>query len=78
MFLLFLFLQELHVQLPQLFQEAPVGDDSPAALHVLDGLHHRHVLTDHEVGEEKGGGATPSHHTVHQQLIWTYRSHTVR
>lgn len=69
---LFPFLQELHVQLSQLFQEAPVGDDPPAFLHVLNGVDHRHVLTDHEVSEEKCGRPTPSHHTVHQQFICTY------
>lgn len=61
--------QELHVQLPQLFQEAPVGSDPPACFHLLDSVHQCHVLTDHEVGEEERGRATPSHHAVHQQFI---------
>lgn len=65
-----LFLQEVLVQLPELFQEAPVGDDPPALFHMLNGIHHRHVLTDHEVCEEERGGAAPSHHAVHQQFIW--------
>ncbi|KAG7227976.1 hypothetical protein INR49_005597 [Caranx melampygus] len=63
------FLQELHVELSQLFQEAPVRDDAPAFLHVLDGIHHRHVLADHEVREEQRGRPAPPHHTVHQQFI---------
>lgn len=63
------FLLELLVQLSQLLQKAPVGDDPSAFLYVLDGVHHRHVLVDHEIGKKKRGGATPSHHTVHQQFI---------
>lgn len=61
--------QELLVQLPQLLQEAPVGNNPPALLHLLDGVHQRHVLADHEVGEEERGRAAPPHHTVHQQFI---------
>lgn len=52
---LFPFLQEAHVQLPQLFEEAPVGDDPPPPLHMFHGVHQRHVLADHEVGEEERG-----------------------
>lgn len=65
----FLSVQELLVQFPQLFQEAPVGNNPPARFHLLDGVHQCHVLTDHEVGKEERGGATPPHHTVHQQFI---------
>lgn len=37
---------------------------------MFHGVHQRHVLADHEVGEEERGWATPPHHAVHQQFVW--------
>ncbi len=63
-------LQQVCVQLSQLLQKAPVWDDAAPALDVVDGVYNRHVLVDHQVGQEECGGATAAHHAVDQKLIW--------
>lgn len=57
--------RELRVQLPQLLEEAPVGQDPAARLDVLGGVGQRHAFADHQVGQEQRGRATPTHHAVH-------------
>ncbi len=71
-------LQQVCVQLSQLLQKAPVWDDVAPALDVVDGVYNRHVLVDHQVGQEECGGATAAHHAVDQKLIWRNKGDTPR
>lgn len=63
-------LQQVFVQLSQLLQEAPVWDDASPLFDVVDGVYNRHVLVDHQEGQEECGRATAAHHTVNKKLIW--------
>lgn len=56
------------VQAAELPQEPSVGDDASVVLHRLDGLHQRQVLSDHQVGQNQGGGAAHPHGAVDQDL----------
>lgn len=47
-------LHQLLVQLPELLQEAPVGQNTAVLSHLLDGIHQGHVLVDHQVGQDQG------------------------
>lgn len=47
-------LHQLLVQLPELLQEAPVGQNTAVLSHLLDGIYQGHVLVDHQVGQDQG------------------------
>lgn len=48
-------LHQLLIQLPELLQKAPVGEDAAVLGYLLDGVHQGHVFVDHQVGQDQGG-----------------------
>lgn len=59
---------QLLVQLAELVKEASVGEDPSVLPHGDHCLAQGHLLVQHEVGQDQGGGAAHAHHTVHQDL----------
>lgn len=46
----FPFQGQLYVQFPELFQEPAVREDASVLEHLGNGIHHGHVLVNHQIG----------------------------
>ncbi|KAJ8361633.1 hypothetical protein SKAU_G00181580 [Synaphobranchus kaupii] len=54
--------------------EAPVGEDAPSLFDVLDGLHHRHALVDHEALVDELGRGTERSAEVEGGNVFRFHS----
>lgn len=59
---------QLLVELSKLLQETIVWWDVPVGADTFDGVRQRHVLVDHQVGQDQGGRAAETHRTVDEHL----------
>ena len=59
---------QLLVELSKLLQETIVWGDVPVGADTFDGVRQRHVLMDHQVGQDQGGRSAETHRTVDEHL----------
>lgn len=59
---------QLFIQLSKLLQEPRIWWDVPVGADSFNGIHQRHVLVDHQVGQDQGGRAAETHCTVDEHF----------
>lgn len=59
---------QFDVQVDELSDEAPVGDDPSPLFNRVDGLHQGHVVLQHQIRQDDGGRAAHAHVAVHQDF----------
>ena len=47
-----------------------IGQDTTLLSHVLNSAHHSQAVFHHQVRQDQSGRPAPTHHTVHQHLVW--------
>lgn len=67
---------QFDMQVDELSEETPVGDDPPPLFNRVNGLHQGQVVLQHQIRQHDGGRAAHAHVAVHQDFTCSVKVQT--